>query len=656
MYNNRKNEKINAEYNIIGKAFIVATENATAKIMSEMTSKMVAKIRDIISNIKATNTLKTTTTSLFLSVLVVMIIGMLFSVNLYSEPSLVWKHTYPANIQQDSIYARTNSHFVNIPTNPNRLLAINTKEIYKLVPVDCFWEITLLDANTGEIIGEPVTFDARNFSAYIGWFIGLGTDLRNYTYFLEGNTLNFFAGGLLSWTMNNNLWFINFKIHITDNGLILDANSTDINPPASLTDGDTLSVFLKALNEDLYCDKDFNLIGRTLSPIKETFHAKRLDNVYKFRKIYLFDYDKYEVRQMWEGSTGYYNLPKMDTIAEENLFEGVKPEGISDYLKSKWLSDYFVNGAKNIDIDDTLTAVIVPLYDSTDLRKSTECLIGYYNRYTGVFYDKIYMPLNSEENISDFIIRDNVLYTISYASGAKKYKITKRSIFSDDITSSVYENYNIRPYDDNPLLKGRSGLLNIYIYDDSTFYLYKTINENNYENNYVYLAKYNMPESPFGSFAAPELLWEEQWESNVIFADGLYIKQQNILVNDNDIYLKFYYAATNSDVIPIDEYFKITDKPENIKEQHNTKTLMNIKIVPNPTEATSTLMLDLKTAGNLHIILSNTLGQDLFEIHNNFETEGTFSKTFSIEALPVGVYFIKINHNGNFKIEKVIRK
>jgi hypothetical protein len=84
--------------------------------------------------------------------------------------------------------------------------------------------------------------------------------------------------------------------------------------------------------------------------------------------------------------------------------------------------------------------------------------------------------------------------------------------------------------------------------------------------------------------------------------------------------------------------------------------ITNLQLSPNPTEATSTLMLDLETAGNLHIILSNTLGQDLFEIHNNFETEGTFSKTFSIETLPTGVYFIKINHNGNFKIEKVIRK
>ena len=50
------------------------------------------------------------------------------------------------------------------------------------------------------------------------------------------------------------------------------------------------------------------------------------------------------------------------------------------------------------------------------------------------------------------------------------------------------------------------------------------------------------------------------------------------------------------------------------------------------------------------------LGQELLEIHNGFTVEGTFTKTFSLKELPIGVYYLKIVHNGNVKVEKVIRQ
>jgi hypothetical protein len=85
------------------------------------------------------------------------------------------------------------------------------------------------------------------------------------------------------------------------------------------------------------------------------------------------------------------------------------------------------------------------------------------------------------------------------------------------------------------------------------------------------------------------------------------------------------------------------------------KTITNLQIAPNPTAATSTLTLDLQTSGSLKITLNDLLGAELFELHNSFEDIGTFTKTFSLETLPKGVYFLKISHNGNVRMEKVVR-
>ena len=84
-------------------------------------------------------------------------------------------------------------------------------------------------------------------------------------------------------------------------------------------------------------------------------------------------------------------------------------------------------------------------------------------------------------------------------------------------------------------------------------------------------------------------------------------------------------------------------------------TDFNSKTYPNPTTATSTLSLDLEQAGILTITLNNLLGEELLELHNGFVDTGTYTQTFSIETLPIGVYYLKIIHNGNVKVEKVIR-
>jgi len=82
----------------------------------------------------------------------------------------------------------------------------------------------------------------------------------------------------------------------------------------------------------------------------------------------------------------------------------------------------------------------------------------------------------------------------------------------------------------------------------------------------------------------------------------------------------------------------------------------NILITPNPTSHSATVNFDLETAGHLTVTLNNILGQELFEIFSGFANAGNFTQTFSMEALPIGVYYLRILHNGNVTVEKVVRE
>lgn len=81
----------------------------------------------------------------------------------------------------------------------------------------------------------------------------------------------------------------------------------------------------------------------------------------------------------------------------------------------------------------------------------------------------------------------------------------------------------------------------------------------------------------------------------------------------------------------------------------------NVIIAPNPTNAAITLKFDTESEGILSIVLVDLLGCELLELHNEFTKCDRFAKTFSLEALPKGIYYLKINHNGKLQIKKVIR-
>ena len=78
-------------------------------------------------------------------------------------------------------------------------------------------------------------------------------------------------------------------------------------------------------------------------------------------------------------------------------------------------------------------------------------------------------------------------------------------------------------------------------------------------------------------------------------------------------------------------------------------------ISPNPTNSTATVTLYLKDIGNLTVTLHNPLGQEIMELHSGFTDTKIFTKTFSLEALAKGMYYLKIVHNGNVRVEKIIK-
>jgi len=84
-------------------------------------------------------------------------------------------------------------------------------------------------------------------------------------------------------------------------------------------------------------------------------------------------------------------------------------------------------------------------------------------------------------------------------------------------------------------------------------------------------------------------------------------------------------------------------------------TIINSFVMPNITANNIMLTLELESYGNLNITINNIYGQELLTLYDAFENEGTFTKTFSVETLPQGMYYIIITHNEKVKLEKVIR-
>jgi len=82
--------------------------------------------------------------------------------------------------------------------------------------------------------------------------------------------------------------------------------------------------------------------------------------------------------------------------------------------------------------------------------------------------------------------------------------------------------------------------------------------------------------------------------------------------------------------------------------------IINFSITPNPTSDIFTLSMDILQSGNISINLVNVLGSIQMQLYNSFVESEHFIKMLSLSTIPRGVYYIRIEHSGSIKFEKII--
>jgi hypothetical protein len=78
-------------------------------------------------------------------------------------------------------------------------------------------------------------------------------------------------------------------------------------------------------------------------------------------------------------------------------------------------------------------------------------------------------------------------------------------------------------------------------------------------------------------------------------------------------------------------------------------------ITPNPTNGETKISYSIAEEGNINMVLINFLGQEIMKLESRHIGVGEHTKTFSIQDFPTGIYFLKLIHNENIIIEKLIK-
>ena len=84
-------------------------------------------------------------------------------------------------------------------------------------------------------------------------------------------------------------------------------------------------------------------------------------------------------------------------------------------------------------------------------------------------------------------------------------------------------------------------------------------------------------------------------------------------------------------------------------------SINKIQISPNPTTNETKLTFTASSEGQLNITLVNVDGQELLELHNAHIEAGEFTKNISLLKFPAGIYYLRIKHNDNIIVEKIVR-
>ena len=79
-----------------------------------------------------------------------------------------------------------------------------------------------------------------------------------------------------------------------------------------------------------------------------------------------------------------------------------------------------------------------------------------------------------------------------------------------------------------------------------------------------------------------------------------------------------------------------------------------ITVFPNPFNSQTTIKYSLRKSGNVNLKLYNSIGQEIMQLKNEFETAGSHEIKFTNDKLPSGIYFLTLNDEGKTTTQKLV--
>ena len=95
-----------------------------------------------------------------------------------------------------------------------------------------------------------------------------------------------------------------------------------------------------------------------------------------------------------------------------------------------------------------------------------------------------------------------------------------------------------------------------------------------------------------------------------------------------------------------------TDVKQEKDSLNNSGNIINV--FPNPFNSQTTIKYSLKNSGNVNLKLYNSIGQEIMQLRNEFETAGSHDIKFTNDKLPSGIYFLTLNIEGKTTTQKLV--
>ena len=138
-------------------------------------------------------------------------------------------------------------------------------------------------------------------------------------------------------------------------------------------------------------------------------------------------------------------------------------------------------------------------------------------------------------------------------------------------------------------------------------------------------------------------------------------------LNDPLLYPGYKTDDYFTDIAPINQnkIFGVTEMDRSIylyqddtspvEETYLIKSNSDISIFPNPLSNSGAIKYNLKEPEAIEIKLYDVLGNQLQTLFSGYRDAGFVSIDFSVETIPIGVYYIVFKHNNNVLVEKFVK-